>query len=88
MTTTQRETLAQEIEERTKDAYSFPRYANWLACVRLLLERGYTEKQTEWILRSKWMRWAADGSTAGYGHVTSSDLACFLDTYDLSELPK
>lgn len=88
MTTAEIETTAQKIAERTKDAYSYPRYANWLDCVHLLLKRGYTEAQTVWILRSKWMRWAADDSTARYGRATSNDIARFLDTYDLSELPE
>lgn len=63
----------------TKDAYSFNRYANWRACAVMLARRGYSYAEAECILRSKWMRWAGDSSTARYGRVTSRDLARFID---------
>lgn len=47
--------------ERTRDAYSFNRYGEeaWMNAIRLLAPL-YTEDDVEWILRSKYMRWAAD----------------------------
>lgn len=66
---------------RLENAYSTDRYRNgWSGCVRMLLKRGYNEAQIEAIIRSKWTRWAADGSAKRYGQVTSADLARFLDT--------
>lgn len=71
------ETLA----ERLSDAYSTDRYRNgWKGCIRLLRQRGYNDRQIEAIIRSKWTRWAGDASSKGYGCVTSTDLANFLDT--------
>ncbi len=63
----------------TEDAYSFDRYANWHACARMLARRGYSFAEAECILRSKWMRWAGNSSTARYGRVTSADLGRFID---------
>lgn len=71
--------LAIDLSTRTQDAYSVDRYASWVACAALLLRRGYSEREAEAILRSKWMRWASDGSGAPYGKATSGDLARFLD---------
>jgi hypothetical protein len=65
--------------DKTCDAYSFDRFASWSACVALLLRRGYSEREAEAILRSKWMRWAGDASDHAYGHITSADLGRFLD---------
>lgn len=50
------------LHERTQDAYSFYRYGAeaWMNAIRLLAGVGYTEEEVEWILRSKYMRWAAD----------------------------
>ena len=50
-----------DLAVRTADAYSADRYASWVACARLLVTvRGYSLREAEAILRSKWMRWAAD----------------------------
>jgi hypothetical protein len=68
------------LAEITSDAYSFDRYASWRACVTLLARRGYSYAECEWILRSKWVRWAGDRSHNRYGRCTSGDLARFLDT--------
>jgi hypothetical protein len=69
------------LAERLSGAYSTDRYRNgWSGCIRMLIKRGYTEAQIEAIIRSKWTRWAADGSEKRYGQVTSTDLARFLDT--------
>ena len=68
------------LAERTEDAYSFDRYASWPAVVAVLLRRGYTDRQTEEILRSKFMRWAADQSSARYGRATARDLLRLMDS--------
>src|SRR5262245_10448041 len=78
-------TRAQRLAEQTADSYSHDNYGEqrWLAATHMLLKRGYTERQAEAILRSKWTRWAADMATdrgRRYGHVNSADLARFLDT--------
>lgn len=71
---------AEALAEKTADAYSFDRFANWRSCARLLLARGYSEREAEAILRSKWMRWAGDmAEKTQYGNHTSIDLAHFLD---------
>ena len=69
------------LAQRTEDAYSFSNYGaqSWRQCIRILAKRGLGEREIEAILRSKWMRWAADGSNKPYGHVTSADLARFMD---------
>ncbi len=50
------------LHARTQDAYSFDRYGAeaWMNAIRLLAEVGYDEEDIEWILYSKYMRWAAD----------------------------
>jgi hypothetical protein len=45
----------------------------------MLRKRGYDDRQVEAIIRSKWTRWAADGSDKRYGYNNSADLARFLD---------
>ena len=54
--------LANEIAERTSNAYSFDRYGEkeWRAIASFLLQKGIDEDMVEWVLRSKHMRWAAD----------------------------
>ena len=49
------------LHARAQDAYSFDRYGAeaWMNAIRLLAP-FYTEEEVEWILRSKYMRWAAD----------------------------
>jgi len=64
---------------RTEDAFSVDRYASWTSCASMLLARGLTVPQAEVILRSKYMRWAANSSSAPYGRATSKDLARLLD---------
>lgn len=73
--------LTKQIAEKCSDAYSYDRYASWQAVTRMLLDRGYTPKQTEAILRSKLTRWAADFSEARYGKATSKDLSRYMDKY-------
>jgi len=75
---------AQALATKTADAYSWDNYGEkrWLDCCLMLLKRGFTEREAEAILRSKWTRWAGDmASDKGrtYGHVRASDLARFID---------
>jgi hypothetical protein len=71
-----------EFAEELSDAYSADRYKNGFgACIKMLRKRGYDDRQIEAILRSKWTRWAGDGSEHRYGQCTASDLAKFLDSF-------
>jgi len=56
--------------------YSFNYYGadNWMDVIKWLLERGYTPKETEEVMRSKLMRWASDKA----GH---SDEDCTLEDF-------
>lgn len=73
-------TAAQALADKTSDAYSADRYSNnWIGCIEMLSDRGYNEREIEAILRSKWMRWAADVSGNEYGFCDRTDLALFLD---------
>ena len=69
----------QALADRTADSYSCDRYASWKACAAALLRRGYTDRQAEEILRSKFTRWAADQSDAADGRATAADLLRFMD---------
>lgn len=71
--------IAKEIAGRSSDAYSFGRYKSWESCALALLKRGYTNKEVEAILRSKWMRWAGDSSSKTYGKYTSGDILRWID---------
>ena len=69
-----------EFNEQLQDAYSTDNYnGTWIPCIKMLRKRGYDDLQVEAIIRSKWTRWAADGSNKRYGRVNSADLARFLD---------
>lgn len=73
---------AERIAERCRDAYSADRYASWPAVAQALLRAGYTERETETIMRSKITRWAADGHAARYGHAPAYIVAAFaLDLF-------
>lgn len=56
--------------------YSFNYYGadNWMDIIKWLLEKGYTPKETEEVMRSKLMRWASDKA----GH---SDENCTLEDF-------
>lgn len=74
--------IASALAARTNDAYSFDAYGpdGWTNAAMMLLDRGYTEREAEAILRSKWTRWAGDVSPTGsYGAFNGTDLAMFLD---------
>ena len=55
---------AKKLAVKTSDAYSADRYGCtcWIKCAALLLANGFTEEEAEAQLRSKNMRWAADGA--------------------------
>lgn len=55
-----RNTIAQRVADRCADAYSWDRYRSWSACAAECLALGFSEDETEAILRSKYMRWACD----------------------------
>lgn len=64
------------IAARTADAHSAERYGrHWKMCALLLVERGYSDDECEAILRSKWMRYAADLHSVA----NQEALAWFLD---------
>lgn len=67
---------------RCQDAYSFDRYESWTAVAAALLRHGLDERQAEAVMRSKWMRWAADfyESERGgrYGHNPAKAIIEFL----------
>jgi hypothetical protein len=67
------------IDTATAKAYSRDRYNSWSSCIKALLNRGYSEKETAAFLLSKVMRWAADNSDARYGEVTSNDMLRYID---------
>lgn len=71
--------LAQLITDKTRDAYSFERYAPgaWAARALLLLKRGLDAREVEAVLRSKHMRWARDLSDKSSNY-TSADLERYL----------
>jgi hypothetical protein len=86
---------ATALAERTQAAYSFDNYGmdGWRGAARILLKRGYTPREAEAILRSKWTRWAADGATDRprwrFGQTNGADLARFLDlTTDKKQLQR
>ena len=67
---------------RDGGAYSSNAYQPnaWRECCRMLARRGFSGEQIEWIMRSKFTRWASDGRKAkSFGYANSSDLARFLD---------
>lgn len=60
---------AKALAEQTSDAYSADRFANWASVIQLLLNLGYSEIETEAIVRSKWTRWACDHDTGRGGSI-------------------
>lgn len=76
-TPTRRE-RARVIAERCADAYSFDRYNSWPEVARTLLAMGFTDAETEAVMRSKITRWAADWESKPYGHATAKAVAKFI----------
>lgn len=55
---------AKQLATKTANAYSADRYGKaWVNCAALLLECKFTPEEAEQQLRSKNMRWAADGAS-------------------------
>lgn len=64
---------SKELAAKTQNAYSAYRYGSqWVNCAELLLTARFSEEEAEEVLRSKIMRWAADGATSQTKH------ACFM----------
>jgi len=60
---------AKELEAKTQDAYSASRYGSqWVNCAELLLTARFSEAEAEEVLRSKIMRYSADGATRQTKH--------------------
>ena len=54
---------AKQLALKTSDAYSASKYGKqWENCAALLLKAGFSPAEAESQLRSKNMRWAADGA--------------------------
>lgn len=73
---------AKALAYHTSGAYSFDAYKNWDAVIQMCLDLGYSEMETEAIVRSKWTRWACDHDTGRggkYGYHTSKALERFLE---------
>lgn len=80
-----RRALARSLAEKTADSYSFDRYRSWESVVALLVARGYTPREVEAIVRSKWTRWAADQHGGRYGTVPAKALGVMLDSMKESD---
>lgn len=79
---------AASLAARTADAYSHDRYKNWNAVAKKLLAHGFTEREAEAIMRSKWMRWAADRHPARYGKVPASAIIDYIGTIPEKDEPR
>jgi hypothetical protein len=80
MTTTN--TSPKQIADATFDDASGARHYpmnEWRKAARLLATRGFTAVEIAWVLRSKWMRWAAVAGNAADGRATALMLERFLD---------
>lgn len=79
---TQMEMSAERVANKTSDAYSYPTYGEvaWLRAATLLLEGGWSELETEAILRSKWTRWASDqADPTGSMENTGEEIITFMN---------
>lgn len=71
---------ANKIADRTYEgAFSAERYGRteWRKAARLMADRGFAAEQIEAVLKSKWMRWAADA--AGTSRGKADHLAAYLN---------
>lgn len=75
------QTRAKAVAERTKDAHSFERYGaeEWYNAALALFTLGLSERGVEAVLRSKWMRWAADYADAAKIEVGAVDLIGWIN---------
>lgn len=71
--------IARGIAAQCADAYSAGRYASWAGVAFALLSKGFTATQTEAIMRSKHMRWAADATPARWGRVPSIAIIQYIE---------
>jgi hypothetical protein len=73
--------VARPLANKCANAYSTDNYGgSWLATVRALLERGYSEAEVEALLRSKHTRWAADSCERhAYGRHNSTCVLHYID---------
>lgn len=69
---------AEALAEKTLDAYMADGYNSWSAVCAFLLRRGFSEKEVEAIVRSKWMRWAGDAESRNDG-CTTGTIERFID---------
>lgn len=62
------------------DAYSSERYGpfNWRKAAAMLARKKFTADEIDAILRSKWMRWAADAAGRGNCQAKAEDLSAWL----------
>jgi len=80
---------AKDLASKTSDAYSSDRFRNWASVIQALLNLGYSEIETEAIVRSKWTRWACDHDTSyggKYGRHTSTAMIRFMKNTPQSEV--
>ena len=75
-----------QVAEDTQNAYSFDRYADWVVVCKKLMSLGLTDNQTEAVVRSKWMRWAADGSSSSYGRVPAKAIVELVKKQGMDEV--
>lgn len=75
---------ATRIAEQCADAYSADRYRSWTNVALVLVNRGYSDRQVEAIMRSKWTRWAGDAiedhsKGIRYGNLPARAITEFID---------
>jgi len=66
-------------------AFSTDKYGNgqeeaWVGCIKALRRKGYSDRQIEAIVRSKWTRWAAERA-GKQRRATSGDLLRFMEVF-------
>ena len=76
----------QALAEQCSDAHSTKSYGGWVRTVTLLREHGYNDREIEAIVRSKWPRWAADGSENPNGRASAEDLLEYVRKAGPAEL--
>lgn len=74
--------IAMDAAIATEDAYSFDKYgkAEWIKIAQFLVDKGYDQSEVEFILNSKFMRWAGDNLNKNSGLT----LGIFKKLYDTS----
>ena len=74
------------LAERCSNAYSADRYRSWPAVAYVLLRHGLNERQAEAVMRSKWTRWAADGSSRPYGKVPAKVVLDYVNQQGMNQV--